>query len=264
MLKSLVAFSLLTCNFGDQLTRIKKGKDAKDGEYPFVVVVLIANNKRQNGFIRRCTASMIAKDCALTAAHCATNATKNHYIWYGNYTVSPLVSNLYTPIIEVIMHSGFHYKTVPGNSEILSVSENDIALLRVNDITLIRYGSVSLLEYTVLGGLPVKFVGYGRTNKEGDDQLRQLQVGEGFISQCSHATKQMTNFAFCVSPQSTSSASTAIGDSGGPLLYDDQIVGILSFGDVKEDAYVPLSPYLNWIYSHFRLISDKNNISKKM
>ncbi|KAH9638323.1 hypothetical protein HF086_006503 [Spodoptera exigua] len=260
MLKSLVAFTLLTCNFGDQLARINKGNDVKDGEYPFVVVVLIASNKRKHGFIRRCTASMIAKDCALTAAHCATNETIKYYIWYGNYTVSPLVSKLYTPIIEVIMHSGFHYKTAAGNSEILSLIKNDITLLRVNDITLIRYGSISLLEYTVLEGLPVKFVGCGRTDKEDDDQLRQLQVGEGFISQCSWKTKQVTNFAFCVSPQGASSAITAVGDSGGPLLFDDQIVGILSFGNVIEDAYVPLSPYLTWIYSKFRLISHKKKM----
>lgn len=256
MLKLLVAFSLLTCNFGSGHVRINKGTDVEENEYPFVVVLFITSIRREHGFYRKCTASMLTRDCALTAAHCVTNKKKRFYIWYGNYTVSPLLSNMYTPIIEKIRYPGFRYE-FDKKKRVLRI-EHDITLLRVErSITLERYGRVSSLEYWNVMGSPVKFVGCGRTDKNGDDQLRPLQAGAEVTSQCSLKTRQLTNFVLCVSPPNNASASTAGGDSGGPLLHEDKIVGLLSFGDDKEDAYVPISPYITWISSKFRLNTKK-------
>lgn len=108
-----------------------------------------------------------------------------------------------------------------------------------------------------LTGLRATIAGFGLTyppdrtywNKEKVKQwsLKPLQIGHAAIVKCE---SYRTNGPFiCVAPPCSNEMHTTLkGDSGGPLIVGNQIVGVL-FGTLTGDIvqYTPVSPYLDWI-----------------
>ncbi|PZC71637.1 hypothetical protein B5X24_HaOG212861 [Helicoverpa armigera] len=222
--------------------RVFHGQDVATHEYPYVAVIM--RLRTSNRHLRTCTISIIMKNYGLTAAHCSRRQRYQHYVWYGNHTVSPLETGAYTAVSEFIVHPSF---LVAGG-----LTGNDIALVRFSDIILPRYGRLSAVDHLTMMGLPVLYIGGGLTKKVGDDDTRQLQVGEGAIVACPAIYKELANILLCVGPKCSSRQDTgAKGDSGGPLFFDDRIIGVMSFGDQNPFAsivaFAPVSPYLDWI-----------------
>lgn len=247
----LVVTSKVSCE--PQALRILYGRDAEEGEFSYVVALFSMNSNEDRILApRQCTGSVIAKDWVLTAAHCLLFAKlENLYVLHTNFTVSPLISKQYAKAIKFFIHPGF--STYAFN--------NDIGLLQVEKLEMNSYGQLLAVDHLTMIGLPVTYVGAGSTRetKGGDDALRPLQVGEAGITTCPSEVVEnyyrvRQKYIICLAATTDNIFQIPFyGDSGGPLLFEDRIVGVCSIGSGKSflngDSYAAVSPHLTWIYN---------------
>lgn len=120
---------------------------------------------------------------------------------------------------------------------------------------------LSSTDYRESFGLAVVYAGYGITWKEKEtpaserkDKLIELnrsplQVANGFVSRCTLGSIVFPRM--CVLSNGTTTL--AVGDSGGPLIYDHTVIAVtsgISDGIYKNKEYlvfVPVVYYLFWI-----------------
>lgn len=244
---------LKTDHLIDSVLRVQHGYDMEHGEYPFVVMLVVI---LYGSYVYRfCTGSMISENWGLTAAHCK-NFYPKFYVWYGNFTRHPTLSDLYTEGLEMITHPSYRWLSADGGKEDLFVN-NDICLFRVdsNKITIRNYGRLSAVDRGTMIGLPVTYVGGGTTAKNpADDLFRQLQVGEATIIKCDKEMSSKSKYVICITPKCSNRMQRPwYGDSGGPLIFNGNIIGVCSYGIesdvIARSGYAPISPYTDWIYN---------------
>ncbi|XP_026735862.1 serine protease ami-like [Trichoplusia ni] len=243
--------------------RVLKGRDAHDGEFPFVVI-LYQTFYFDNvlNWSRRCTGSMISELWMITAAHCMTDVElETLYVMHTNFTVSPLESKMYTKVRKRFIHPAYHDYVLKGSHEIRTSLYNDVSLLLVDKLAMSTYGRLLAADHFTIIGLPVIYVGGGdtRETKPGVDKLRVLQVGEAGVVSCAGRDAH-EKYVICIAARCDNRHQKPwFGDSGGPLLYDGRIIGVCStsVGDdvVSEEFYAAISPHLNWIHD-----TMKNNV----
>uniref|UniRef100_A0A2A4K7Q0 Peptidase S1 domain-containing protein n=1 Tax=Heliothis virescens TaxID=7102 RepID=A0A2A4K7Q0_HELVI len=223
--------------------------DLTDAEYGYVVTLV---QIKQMIVTTHCTGSMIHKNWILSSAHCFYDLTKRKfYAWYGNFTVSPLVSELYSEVAKIFIHPEFLNTafTSPG----YFFGDNDISLLRVGKVSLPKYGRLSTIDHTKMHGLRVKYIG-GAPKSRSDGEMRPLQIGEGVVVGCGMALTRWSKYALCVTPKCSQKLHQPLhGDMGGPFLYDGKIVGVMSSSYqipktlLSSNGLTPVSPYRDWV-----------------
>ncbi|XP_026745240.1 chymotrypsin-1-like [Trichoplusia ni] len=252
-----------TTNFKQTLlkrrqNRVHMGRDLTAGEYPYVILLIVISEE-ESTYARACTGSMITATWGITASHCLQ--TKNFgrnlktYVAYDNFTVSPIFTGLYVPVIETFLHPSYCvFSTNGGKNDI--IVNNDVGLFRSENVPKKSYAVLLATEYSTLVGLPVVYVGGGRTKMEPDymDAFRPLQVGEATIINCDEKMRSKSKFVICLAPKCSNRLETIwYGDSGGPLIYDGKIIGVASYiiehKIIKRMGYAPVSPYVDWISS---------------
>lgn len=216
--------------------RILYGKEDTSGKYPYVVAIVSEYN-------RHCTGALITREWVLTAAHCITDIESTH-IQHGDMTFLPNATKTKSKIIKQIPHPNYY-----SNREI-----NDIGLLNVAPVFIEVYGQLSSVDYSSLIGLAVNYAGLGATQYTYLDEMRPVLIGEGVIRSCNDqrldAFYSLGPF-MCVAPKcSNKLADSAHGDSGGPLFYDDKIIGVVSMSYYEHEPiglYTAVSPFVTWI-----------------
>ncbi|XP_026745241.1 trypsin-like [Trichoplusia ni] len=234
--------------------RILHGRNAQDGEFPFVVVLLKRESvedaiSTESGYPvgRQCTGSAISEFWALTAAHCIEKKSSpaSYYVWHTNFTSATAIRKLSSSVQKIFIHPAYSKLVKPDRST-EDFLKNDISLLFVDKMTLASYGRLLAVDHLTLIGLPATYVGGGDTGstKPGDDQLRPLQVGEGGIQPCSKTSE--ASYFICVAPKCDFlEQKLFFGDTGGPLLYNGRIIGVLSLLDQFNSLFAAISPHLN-------------------
>lgn len=232
--------------------RIHGGRDIQGDEYPFIVM-LAQIDTIYNWADRLCTGAMLTEQWGLTAAHCSLFRNK-YYVWYGNFTISPVNSQLMTEILKFVIHPSFRLLTLNNGKKDLQV-ENDVGLFRIHKTDFKHYGVLLAADYASLLGHPVTYVGGGltRNKMKVDDVFRPLQVGEATIVSCDEELRSKSKYILCLAPKCSNRLQRPwYGDSGGPLLCDGNIIGVCSYGIeskvMSKMAYAPVSPYIDWIY----------------
>ncbi|PZC77711.1 hypothetical protein B5X24_HaOG203078 [Helicoverpa armigera] len=233
--------------------RVHKGEDVAEGEYPFVIVIA---GLTKTEVYRIATGSVITPRWTLTSAHVFTHMgvhdKDTFVVWYDKFTESPLVTNMYSHITEIVKHPGF--RDTPFKNFQSFYSKNDICLLKVHEIYLKTYGKLSPVDRSTLIGLSAMFFGAGATVKEGKDMFRPIQVGHGMITKCGHPITSWSPFLLCVAPPCSDREHTPhTGDSGGPFMVDGKIIGTFSLRYFAYTAklwvaFNPVDLYIDWIH----------------
>lgn len=226
--------------------------DVADGEYPFVVSLALIEKQIVT---RHCSGSMITPVWVLSSSHCYYDLPhKKFFVWYGNYTISPLKTLLYTKIQKIFIHPKFKMTefTRPG----YFFGDNDISLLRtLTSVDVQKYGRLSSIDHSKMYGLSVTYVGGVAKNKErGVDQFKPLQAAEGVVIQCGMTLTMWSKYVACVFPKcSDKSHQPMHGDTGGPFIYEGKIIGVMSLSfqipksNIFTNGLTPISPYKDWI-----------------
>lgn len=236
----------------DRSLRVIHGNDVKEDELPYVVVLIV---KASWSVSRLCTGSMLTADWGLSAGHCKPKLNYSTYAWYGNFTRNPFFSKKCTPVVEWKVHPAYRLLNSDDHPDMLV--DNDLSLFRIEpNLKLVRYARLSAVDRGSLLGLPVTYVGGGTTRDKNDPWYepleRPLKKGEGAIISCGNDIRMKSRHVVCINPKCDLKIQYPwYGDSGGPLIYDEQVVGVCSYvvdaGKLHQSVFVSTSPFIDWI-----------------
>lgn len=222
-------------------SRIVGGTKASITEFPHQVSIQL------NGF-HICGGSIIAKKWVLTAAHCLFGfQLKALKIRSGStFTTHGGTINF---ISKVICHEFYNRTTIA----------NDIALIRVKSSFKWKKErrKVALIDagMRIKSGVMANVIGWG-VKKEGGEvslDLQKVQVPIVSFRVCKIYMRYIERGNICAGYKS-GRYDACHGDSGGPLLVNNSLVGIVSSGEGcarpgKPGVYTDVAFYRDWIQS---------------
>ncbi|XP_017073833.1 serine protease SP24D [Drosophila eugracilis] len=226
--------------------RVVGGEDAAKAQFPHQVSL-------RNAGSHSCGGSILSKNYILTAAHCVTNedSNGNHIAIAAERLTIRAGSNdrfsggLLIQVAKVIVHEGY------GNFL------NDVALLLL-ETPLILSSSIqpiALPSSDTPADVDVVISGWGRIKHQGD-LPRYLQYNT-LKSISTEQCEELIDFGFegelCLLHMVDNGACN--GDSGGPAVYNDQLVGVAGFvvggcGSTYPDGYARVFYFKDWIKQH--------------
>ncbi|XP_016954426.1 serine protease SP24D-like [Drosophila biarmipes] len=226
--------------------RVVGGEDAAKAQFPHQVSL-------RNAGSHSCGGSILTRNFILTAAHCVSDEDANHVI-------TPIAADRFTiragsndrfsggvlhQVAEVIVHEGY------GNFL------NDVALLRL-ETPLIFSSSIQPIDLPTAdtpADVDVIISGWGRIKHQGD-LPRYLQFNT-LKSISTEQCEELIDFGFegelCLLHVVDNGACN--GDSGGPAVYNNQLVGVAGFvvggcGSTYPDGYARVFYFKDWIKQH--------------
>ncbi|XP_016977515.1 seminase [Drosophila rhopaloa] len=172
-----------------------------------------------------CGGTLLQDLIVLTAAHCFIGRPKT-----GEWVASGGISKLNEKGIQR------QVRTIIKSAQFRESDMNmDVAILRLKSpMKGKNIGRLSLCSTPLKPGLQLVVSGWGMTDARGvgpETLLRSVTVPVVDKNKCRAAYRQsvnLTNSMFCASLSGKKDACTY--DSGGPLVYKNQVCGIVSFG----------------------------------
>ncbi|XP_025829982.1 brachyurin-like isoform X2 [Agrilus planipennis] len=219
---------------------IINGQKADIKDYPYQVILYYNNYDK-------CGGSIIAEQFILTAAHCLQSDEASKYM------VKAGVSNIdedgqERKAVELFIHEDFSFDE----------PEFDIAIVQVDEpfefSNAVRIIKLPNDDQSAKAGDIVTVTGFGLThspeapgNETGD--LYFIDVPIASPKECSKHIK--SDKMICIVSNTPPRKGTCYGDSGGPMMKDDYLVGIVSLGfgcDTGEPEYfTSVTYFLQWI-----------------
>ncbi len=135
---------------------------------PYVVTVLDKSGGGSGGGASFCTASVIAPDVVLTAAHCVSNLSNTRVFFRGGHSQLVLFD-----VASIAVHPAFRPKI--GRKHLISI---DLALLRLAEPLPPAFKPVELADSSpVATGQPFLIAGFGRANESVSGTSGVLRAG---------------------------------------------------------------------------------------
>ncbi|XP_058831524.1 chymotrypsin-2-like isoform X2 [Topomyia yanbarensis] len=243
-----IFFAVLTSVLGNLLkvddndsNRVVGGHEAAPGSAPYQVSL-------QGIFGHSCGGAIIGDVWVLTAAHCVVSARLSQMrILVG--TNSLRVGGQKYKAAKFIVHSRYN----------IPKFHNDIALVKLattlqysDNIKAIPYSKKDLMENAV-----VTLTGWGRTSTNGQipTKLQTIDLRYVDYQECRRQHGNAVGIGHvCTFTQAGEGSCN--GDSGGPLTYQGELVGIVNFGipcaKGYPDAYARVAYYHDWIRTNIK------------
>lgn len=201
---------------------------------------------------------LIDSQWVLTAAHCVESSyvKKNLAVRVGS-TYSNSGGELIKPD-KIIVHPGWNFQKT-------GQYDNDIALIKLASPVTIRTAHTIPLpsaSLNILSGSDISVTGWGATDERNGTLPTVLQeVTVPYVQQevCeklySHLTSKISKNMLCAGFVGIGKKDSCGGDSGGPAVYNNQVVGIVSWGlgcaqPDHPGVYTRVTEYLDWIRSN--------------
>jgi Trypsin len=136
---------------------------------PYVVTVLDKSGGGSGGGAASfCTASVIASNVVLTAAHCVSNLSNTRVFFQGGHSQLVLVN-----VASIAVHPEFRPKI--GRKQLISI---DLALLRLSEPLPPAFKPIELADSgPVATGQPFRIAGFGRANESVSGTSGVLRAG---------------------------------------------------------------------------------------
>lgn len=226
---------------GSSTQRVIGGEESDPGAYP-------ATGALVRGRTYRCTATLIAPDVAITAAHCLFDQGFGDFGFTLDADLTDEMQDL-VPILTYHRHPGFE-EHGDGDELASTAKRNDIAVLilerPIDDVpveVLAAPGEVA----DIASGSEVTLCGYGRDQWSAPDTVGLKRDAILWVEQATEWELETV----AEGPQACK------GDSGGPLFVDTpdgrRIAGLVSRAAGESNMcntgaiYTRVSPYVDWV-----------------
>ena len=227
-----------------------------------------------------CGATMISPRWAVTAAHCISNNSKNDMVRRMDYLyVGAWKPWTPSPIDSTLGNAGHPYQVIKIKSHIehpahvaRAGSAHDIALLELEEDVSPYFPGFCPMDLPARGdeanlanNYPGYAYGFGDTSYGGlnSKTLKEVQLGYVNHNMCSRAMSQwgVSDDIVCFGGNGRDDACS--GDSGGPIIVNDKIVGAVSWGyrcasNGYPGVFASVEDHLDWIYSYTGKVPLKN------
>ncbi|XP_046960197.1 trypsin CFT-1-like [Vanessa cardui] len=227
--------------------RIVGGSLTTINQYPFgaAVLKLFGSNHRQV-----CGGTIINNRSVLSAAHCFVREPTNAFQIRVGSSFANSGGSVH-PVSQIINHPNYNV-----------MNNNDISVLRVSRAftfgSTVQVGRIPGSNYGLADNQPVWVIGWGMTSFGGSpsEQLRHVQVWTVNQNICRNSYGSViTDNMLCAGHLNVGGRDSCTQDSGGPLLHNGVVVGVVSFGNGCGDGrfpgvYARVSRYTSWIQSN--------------
>lgn len=219
--------------------RIVGGSAASANQFPYQVALL-----RQGSF--SCGGSLITNKWVLTAAHCVMS---------GNQVVQPSLMAVLAG--TVYLNSGGVRRSVRRiiSHERYGNFRNDIAVMELQQAYQMgsSISTIALRRTAVPSGSTVTISGWGRLYTNGP-LPSVLQYNRATTLSNLGCARETGINAGLLCLKSSVNNGACNGDSGGPAVYNNQLVGVANFvvngcGSSRSDGYALVSDFVQWIES---------------
>ncbi|KAM7350411.1 trypsin-2-like [Cochliomyia hominivorax] len=211
-------------------------------------------NNRNFGYTHFCAGSIIKANKILTAAHCVYRSGKRgKRIKFKIVAKTPLrlrrsSETQEVEIKEIIIHPKYSEKTM----------FHDIALLILKENILLdgKYAAqISLPKHDIEAGSRCTVIGWGKLYMYGPSANEILFV-DIFLHSRADCRRKIPNISgkkICASDRKDPEKDSCLGDSGGPLICNGILTGIVSYGfgcaSGNPGIYTNVFKYIDWINS---------------
>jgi len=266
---------------GELLPQIVGGNPADEGEYPWQVALVYAD--QANPFDGQfCGGSIIAPNWVLTAAHCVvgddgtvTNPVTLNVVAGINQLSSGPTSGTQgqrRAVSQIIVHPAYNNNTLDNDLALLRLAQPFTLDTRVQSIRLASQADSILFA----SGVMAIVTGWGRTNPPPQepiqlpDALMEVQVPIVNQTVCAATYPgELTSNMICAG-YSTGGKDACQGDSGGPLIVSDGNGGWLQAGIVSwgrgcampnyYGVYTRVANYTAWINAFLNPAAYSSNL----
>jgi secreted trypsin-like serine protease len=263
----LLALVLLLASAGGAaarpLPRIVGGTSASTGTWPWAAFVSVEPG---DGTLYRCSATVVAPNVVLTAAHCVIDAsTMAAYPLSGfRVTTASLDSGAAGAQVSGVsateLPGGFSTDTLPDGSV---SSDHDLALLVLSTATSAPAVALAGSPADASPGTAAQVAGWGLTSRSAADEPAQLQWAPTVVqspSWCAEQDAAELGASFdgadqlCAIDAPTDDSAICFGDSGGPLVTEvggvPTEIGLTDYGTCSTSApsvFTSIAAYDTWI-----------------
>lgn len=233
------------------------GDDAKPGEFPEVVSVQVTGP--DGTFYHICGGFIIDKEWVLTAGHCLDQVDPEAVTVLAGATdlSQPDLQSVRVPIATYEIHENY------DQGQDLSI-EHDIALINLaSALPLNEYIQEATLQHRApKPGSTAQVAGWGQTTNDDPAGSSTLQWTELQVVSKADCQDALDGYATISSDQICAASSDGLeaeckGDSGGALIVDKMVVGIVSWSK-KPCGQFP--GVFSSVPAHFAWIREKSGL----
>ncbi|NXI38009.1 PRS57 protease, partial [Galbula dea] len=221
------------------------GKEAAPHSWPFIASIQLDSQHDCGGFL-------VHPDWVVTAAHCLLdgNSIRVRVVLGAHDVEKHEKSQQVFNVVESITHPHFNPDTM----------DNDIRLIRLHrPATLNRYVKLAhlpSLHATLDPGTSCYVAGWGDTSNQGDQPAVLMETSTTIVNWkvCQTLWRgTLSANMMCGANHRTLLQGVCTGDSGGPLMCQSKVYGIVSSsgkrcGDRRyPDIYTKISNYIDWV-----------------
>ncbi|XP_071637582.1 chymotrypsin-2-like [Temnothorax longispinosus] len=228
--------------------RIINGEDVKQGEIPYQVSLQMPSNS-----FHFCGGSIVNLNFVVTAAHCVEGKLpRDVKVIAGTVNLNRPGAGATRAVKEIITHKEYN----PSNSWV-----NDIALIRVfspfNPSSNVGLVTLPAQNETVQEGAVARVSGFGRLSPDGPGS-KYLQKANIYIAKQDYCKRMYDRMMYdiydthiCAYDPNVNRGSCK-GDSGGPLIVNGKLVGLVSWAKACSltdypTVYTRVPSYIDWI-----------------